>query len=85
MRVDRPEYYDLYRAVQADAAAAPVTVLVSAADCDACATFRTLRTLFKADNVPFSAFPVAGYEDLQRRGAELPRDDAVRGGRCCGA
>ena len=81
MLVDRPEYYDLYRAVQADAAAAPVTVLVSAADCDACATFRTLRSLFKADFVPFSAFPVAGYEDLQRRGAELPRDDAVRGGR----
>lgn len=78
MLVDRPEYYDLYRAVQADAAAAPVTVLVSAADCDSCATFRTLRALFKADAVTFSAFPVAGYEDLQRRGQELPRDGAVR-------
>ena len=71
MLVDREEYYDAYKAIQADGASCPVVVLVSAADCDSCAAFRTLRALFKADAVPFSAYPVAGYEEVQRHASTL--------------
>ncbi len=78
MLVERDEYYAAYDAIRADAAEAPVTVFVSAADADSCAAFRTLRALFKSDAVPFSVFPVAGYEDVQRRAAELPADDKAR-------
>ncbi len=85
MLVERTEFYDAYCAIQADARGAPVTVLVSSADCDACCAYRTLRALFKADGVPFSVYPVAGYEDVQRRGAELPRDGQVRAAERAGA
>jgi hypothetical protein len=81
MLVEREEFYDVYRAVQADGAEAPVSVLVSSADCDAVCAFRTLRALFKADNIAFGVFPVAGYEDVQReaaRLAELAQDGKAR-------
>jgi hypothetical protein len=88
MLVEREEFYDVYRAVQADAAEAPVSVLVSSADCDAVCAFRTLRALFKADGIAFGVFPVAGYEDVQRhaaRLAELAQDGkvCVRACACC--
>ncbi len=76
--VDRHDFYDAYKAIQADAASCPVVVLVSAADCDSCCAYRTLRALFKADNVPFSAYPVAGYEDVQQHAAKLAHSVGVR-------
>jgi len=81
MRVLRADFHALYHeALLKDSKRTPVVVLVSAADCDSCASFRLLRALLKADNVPFSAYAVRGYEELQRRAAELAAADpaAVR-------
>jgi hypothetical protein len=81
MRVCRGEFKDVYTvALLQDAASCPLVVLVSSADCDSCASFRLLRALLKADNVPFSAYAVRGYDDLQRRAAALAAADpaAVR-------
>ena len=53
-------------------------IFVSAADCDSCCAFRIFKTLLESDNITFVVFAVAGFDDLQKRGEQMPRDGKVR-------
>lgn len=66
----RSRYGDAYAALRSRGARAGVVVFVSADCVDSACAWLTLKALLRADALTFSAIPVAGYEDLQRRCAE---------------
>ena len=53
-------------------------VYVSTADVDSCCAFRILKSMMCSDGIPFSAYPVGGYQELQNLGDKLPKDGQNR-------
>ena len=53
-------------------------VYVSTADVDSCCAFRILKSMMCSDGIPFSAYPVSGYQELQNLGEKLPKDGQNR-------
>ena len=51
---------------------------VSTADVDSCCAFRILKSMMCSDGIPFSAYPVSGYQELQGLGEKLPKDGQNR-------
>ena len=51
---------------------------VSTADVDSCCAFRILKSMMCSDGIPFSAYPVGGYQELQNLGDKLPKDGQNR-------
>ena len=66
------------RALKGDTARKALEVYVSTADVDSCAAFSILKTMMRSDGIPFSAYPVSGYRELQNLGDKLPTDGQNR-------
>ena len=66
------------RALKGDTARKALEVYVSTADVDSCAAFSILKTMMRSDGIPFSAYPVSGYQELQNLGERLPKDGKNR-------
>ena len=67
-----------YDELKADGRQCPVHVYVSTADVDSCCAFRILKSMMCSDGIPFSAYPVSGYQELQSLGEKLPKDGMNR-------
>ena len=67
-----------YEELKADGRQCPVHVYVSTADVDSCCAFRILKSMMCSDGIPFSAYPVSGYQELQGLGEKLPKDGQNR-------
>ena len=67
-----------YEELKADGRTCPVHVYVSTADVDSCCAFRILKSMMCSDGIPFSAYPVGGYQELQNLGDKLPKDGQNR-------
>ena len=67
-----------YEELKADGRTCPVHVYVSTADVDSCSAFRILKSMMCSDGIPFSAYPVGGYQELQGLGDKLPKDGQNR-------
>ncbi|EEH55244.1 uncharacterized protein MICPUCDRAFT_60340 [Micromonas pusilla CCMP1545] len=78
MLVDRDKFRFAYEELKADGRACPVHVYVSTADVDSCCAFRILKTMMASDGIPFAAYPVSGYQELQNLGEKLPKDGQNR-------
>ena len=71
MLVDRDKFRFAYEELKADGRLCPVHVYVSTADVDSCCAFRILKSMMCSDGIPFSAYPVSGYQELQNLGDTL--------------
>ena len=78
MLVDRDKFRFAYEELKADGRLCPVHVYVSTADVDSCCAFRILKSMMCSDGIPFSAYPVSGYQELQNLGEKLPKDGQNR-------
>ena len=78
MLVDRDKFRFAYEELRADGRTCPVHVYVSTADVDSCCAFRILKSMMCSDGIPFSAYPVSGYQELQNLGEKLPKDGQNR-------
>jgi hypothetical protein len=67
-----------YEELKADGRTCPVHDYVSTADVDSCCAFRILKSMMCSDGIPFSAYPVGGYQELQNLGDKLPKDGQNR-------
>ena len=78
MLVERDKFRFAYDELRQDSRECPVHVYVSTADVDSCAAFSILKTMMRSDGIPFSAYPVSGYQELQNLGERLPKDGKNR-------
>ena len=78
MLVERDKFRFAYDELRQDSRECPVLVYVSTADVDSCTAFSILKTMMRSDGIPFSAYPVGGYQELQNLGERLPKDGKNR-------
>ena len=78
MIVERDHFRHCYETLRKDGFQTPILIYVSTSDVDALCACRILKSMLQSDKVPFSVFPVAGEEELRKRGQDIPDDEQER-------